>query len=49
MQNLNVGVEALSWSTLSIPIIDWGENRAKVHSAQSTLALNKIQLDYEKN
>lgn len=33
---------------LSIPIIDWGENRAKVHSAQSTLELNKIQLDYEK-
>ncbi len=34
--------------TLSIPIIDWGENRAKVNSAQSTLELNKIQLDYEK-
>ena len=34
--------------TLSIPIIDWGENRAKVHSAQSTLELNKIQQDYEK-
>lgn len=34
--------------TLSIPIIDWGENRAKVHSAQSTLELNKIQLDAEK-
>lgn len=25
-----------------------GENRAKVHSAQSTLELNKIQQDYEK-
>jgi len=34
--------------TLSIPIIDWGENKAKVHSAQSTLELNKIQMDYEK-
>jgi outer membrane protein len=34
--------------TLSIPIIDWGENRAKVHSAQSTLELNKIQLDAER-
>jgi outer membrane protein len=34
--------------TLSIPIIDWGENRAKVHSAQSTLEVNKIQQDYEK-
>jgi outer membrane protein len=34
--------------TLSIPIIDWGQNRAKVRSAQSTLELNKIQQDYEK-
>jgi outer membrane protein len=34
--------------TLSIPIIDWGENRAKVHSAQSTLEINKIQLDAER-
>lgn len=34
--------------TLSIPIIDWGENRAKVHSAQSTLEENKIQLDAER-
>jgi outer membrane protein TolC len=34
--------------TLSVPIIDWGENRAKVHSAQSTLELNKIQLDAER-
>jgi outer membrane protein TolC len=34
--------------TVNIPIIDWGENRAKVHSAQATLTLNKIQLDAEK-
>ena len=34
--------------TLSIPIIDWGENRAKVHSAQSTLERNKIELDAER-
>jgi outer membrane protein len=34
--------------TLSIPIIDWGENRAKVHSAQSTLERNKIEQDAER-
>ena len=31
--------------TVNIPIIDWGENRARVHSAQATLAQNKIQQD----
>jgi outer membrane protein TolC len=34
--------------TVNIPIIDWGENKAKVHSAQATLTQNKIQLDAEK-
>jgi outer membrane protein TolC len=33
---------------VNIPIIDWGENKAKVHSAQATLTQNKIQLDAEK-
>jgi len=34
--------------TVNIPIIDWGENRAKVHGAQATLAQNQITLDAEK-
>lgn len=34
--------------TVNIPILDWGENRAKVRSAQATLAQNKISLDAEK-
>jgi outer membrane protein TolC len=34
--------------TVNIPILDWGENRAKVHGAQATLAQNQIQLDAEK-
>jgi outer membrane protein len=31
--------------TFNIPIINWGENKAKVHSAQATLAQNQIQQD----
>jgi len=34
--------------TVNIPIIDWGENRAKVHGAMATLAQNQITLDAEK-
>ena len=34
--------------TINIPIIDWGENRAKVHSAQATLAQNKFQQDADR-
>jgi outer membrane protein len=34
--------------TLNIPIIDWGENRARVRSAQATLSQNQISLDAEK-
>ena len=34
--------------TVNIPIIDWGENRAKVNAARATLEQNKIQLDAEK-
>jgi outer membrane protein len=34
--------------TISVPIIDWGENRARVRSAQTSLELNKTQMDYEK-
>lgn len=34
--------------TVNIPIIDWGENRAKVHGAQATLSQNQITLDAEK-
>jgi len=34
--------------TVNIPIIDWGENRAKVQGAQATLAQNQISLDAEK-
>jgi outer membrane protein len=34
--------------TVNIPIIDWGENRAKVNAAKATLEQNKIQLDAEK-
>ena len=34
--------------TVNVPIINWGENRARVNSAQSTLAQNKIQQDAEK-
>ena len=31
--------------TVNIPTIAWGENRERVHSAQATLAQNKIQQD----
>jgi outer membrane protein len=34
--------------TVTIPIIDWGENRARVNAAKATLEQNKIQLDAEK-
>ncbi len=34
--------------TVNIPIIDWGENKAKVHSAQATLRQNQYQMDAEK-
>jgi outer membrane protein len=34
--------------TVNIPIIDWGENRAKVRSAQASLAQNQISFDAEK-
>jgi outer membrane protein TolC len=34
--------------TINIPIIDWGENRAKVHGAQANLTQNQIRLDGEK-
>ena len=34
--------------TVNIPIIDWGENRARVHSAEATLKQNQIGLDGEK-
>ena len=40
--NLGVGM------TLSIPLIDWGENRAKVSSAKATLNQNLIQLSGDK-
>ena len=40
--NLGVGL------TLSIPLIDWGENRAKVSSAKATLNQNLIQLSGDK-
>lgn len=34
--------------TINVPIIDWGENRARVRSAQATLNQNQIQLDGDK-
>jgi outer membrane protein TolC len=34
--------------TVNIPIIDWGENRAKVNSALATLKQNQIQQDADK-
>jgi outer membrane protein TolC len=34
--------------TVNIPIIDWGENRAKVNSALSTLKQNQIQQEADK-
>jgi outer membrane protein len=34
--------------TINIPIIDWGENRARVHSSQATLNQNQIQLAGDK-
>ena len=40
--NLGVGL------TISIPLIDWGENRARVHSAEATLNQNLIQLSGDK-
>ena len=40
--NLGVGL------TISIPLIDWGENRARVRSAEATLNQNLIQLSGDK-
>jgi outer membrane protein len=34
--------------TVNIPILDWGENRAKVHAAQAALTQDQIRLDGEK-
>lgn len=34
--------------TLNIPLIDWGQNRARVHSAQATLAQNKLQQEADR-
>jgi outer membrane protein len=34
--------------TVNIPIINWGENKARVNAAKATLEQNKIQLDAEK-
>jgi outer membrane protein TolC len=34
--------------TVNIPIISWGENRARVNAAKASLEQNKIQLDAEK-
>jgi len=34
--------------TLSIPIIDWGENRARVHAEQAVLAQNNYQMEGDK-
>ncbi len=34
--------------TASIPILDWGENRARVRSAQAVLKQNQLQLDGDK-
>jgi outer membrane protein TolC len=34
--------------TVNIPIIDWGENKARVRSAQATLSQNQIQQDADR-
>jgi len=34
--------------TLNIPIIDWGENRARVHAAQAVLSQNEYQMEGDK-
>jgi outer membrane protein len=34
--------------TVNVPIIDWGQNRARVRSAQATLKQNQIGLEAEK-
>ncbi len=34
--------------TLSLPIIDWGQNKARVKAAEATLEQNMLQLDAEK-
>lgn len=34
--------------TINIPIIDWGENRARVHGAEASLSQSVIRLDAEK-
>ncbi len=34
--------------TVNVPIIDWGENRARVHAARSVLLQNQFERDAEK-
>ena len=34
--------------TVNVPIIDWGENKARVHSAQAILRQNQVERDAEK-
>ncbi|MCX6325300.1 MAG: TolC family protein [Bacteroidia bacterium] len=34
--------------TINIPILDWGENRARIHGAQATLSQNQIKMDGDK-
>lgn len=34
--------------TLNIPLIDWGQNRARVHSAQATLTQSKLQQEADR-
>ena len=34
--------------TINIPLIDWGENRARVHAAQAVLSQNKYEMAGEK-
>ncbi len=48
-QNLNSRPGSLGIGlTASIPIIDWGENRARVESARSILKQNQLQLEGER-
>ena len=35
--------------SLSIPIFDWGENRARMDAANASLEINKVDLEVEKN
>ena len=48
-QNLNSRPGSLGVAlTASIPIIDWGENRARVQSARSMLKLDQLQMESSK-